>query len=406
MKKLFLAALCLPITTIYGQNWFAPAQIESHIRVLAADSMQGRATGSEGERMAADYILRQFSKAGLKPAGDKGTWLQEFSFGTGTTHDKGRKGTANNVIAWLDNQAKLTLVIGAHYDHLGDGSDGHSLAPNEKGEIHNGADDNASGVAGLIELARYYAGNGEREKFNFVFVAFSGEEMGLLGSDWFINHTPIPLEEISGMLNMDMIGRLDPKKPVLTVSGTGTAPEWENLLKPFSSAVMQIQTDSAGLGPSDHASFYKKGIPALHFFTGSHSDYHKPSDDIQKINFQGIEAVLMVMVGLVDRLPANKLTFLKTRNNASGTRASFKVSLGIMPSYAVSESGLKAESVIEGKPGAKAGMKDGDIVIRIGDHPVKDIQSYMDALGKFEKGQKADLEVIREGVKHVLRVEF
>lgn len=412
MTKHFLKLLGVALSMgaslhLNAQNdWFAISKINQHVSALAHDSMRGRATGSEGETMAANYIISQFKAFGLKPLAGDNNWKQAFDFKTESHGAEARVGKANNVIAWLDNNAPLNIIIGAHYDHLGEGEDGHSLDPAAKGKIHNGADDNASGVAGLIELARYFAKNAERERFNILFVAFSGEELGLLGSDWFVQHPSIDLAKVNCMINMDMIGRLNPAKPQLTVSGSGTAAVWENLLRSFSSAAMEIKTDSSGLGPSDHASFYKKNIPALHFFTGSHADYHKPSDDVEKINSRGIEAVLMVIAGLIEKLPDEKLTFLKTRNASQGSRASFKVSLGIMPSYANSENGLKAEAILDGKPGAKAGMKDGDVIVRIGEHVVKDIQTYMEALGKFEKGQKTSVTVIRDTQTLTLPIEF
>lgn len=391
---------------VTGQNWFDAEILRKHVRVLASDSLEGRGTGTNGEKLAADYIISNFKKYKLSPAGDNKTWLQEFSFKTSSHHGEGREGKAKNVIGYLNNKAPLTIVIGAHYDHLGRGGDGSSLDPNNTDNIHNGADDNASGVAGLLELARYYATNGEKEPFNFLFIAFSGEELGLLGSDWFVNHPTIDLSKVTCMFNMDMIGRLNRDKPALTINGVGTAPEWKSLAESFSSAVMQITTDSSGIGPSDHSSFYHKSIPALHFFTGTHTDYHKPSDDYEKINAPGMEAVLLVMSGMIEKLPREKMTFLKTRNASTTSRAKFSVSLGIMPSYANTGTGLKAEAVLEGKPGRNAGMQDGDIVTAIGEYVITDIQSYMEALGKFKKGDKTIVKILRGEENLNLEVEF
>ncbi|MFM2286273.1 MAG: hypothetical protein RLZZ543_1770, partial [Bacteroidota bacterium] len=376
MKKSLLLLAAFGALQVHAQDWFAPTKVMKHIEVLASDSLRGRGTGTADEEKAAEYVIRQFKQYGLTAQGEKGSWKQEFDFNAGMHGKGGRSGKANNVIGYLDNKAATTIIIGAHMDHLGDGSDGHSLDPHAKGEIHNGADDNASGTAGVIELARFYATNSEKEKFNFLFICFSGEELGLLGSEYFANHPTIDLSKVNCMINMDMIGRLKTDKPVLEVSGVGTAKEWLPLVKSFSSAAMEIKTDSAGVGPSDHTSFYNKQIPVLHFFTGTHADYHKPSDDIEKINAQGEEAVLMVISGVIAKLPASKMEFLKTRNPSMGSSASFKVTLGIMPSYADDSGGLKAEAVLDGKPAFKAGMKDGDIINQIGEYKVTGIQTY------------------------------
>jgi C-terminal processing protease CtpA/Prc len=209
------------------------------------------------------------------------------------------------------------------------------------------------------------------------------------------------------MINMDMIGRLPKEKASLAVSGTGTAAPIEKMIKGFENGALKINTDSAGVGPSDHTSFYNKGIPVLHFFSGTHADYHKPSDDIEKINAQGEEVILLIIAGLIEQLPRDeKLVFLKTRNPSMGTSAKFKVTLGIMPSYANTDDGLKVEAVLDGKAAMKAGMKDGDIITQIGDFPVKEIQTYMEALGKFNKGDKTKIKLTREKQEIVVEVEF
>ncbi|MCB0819985.1 MAG: M20/M25/M40 family metallo-hydrolase [Bacteroidetes bacterium] len=389
-----------------AQTWFHADSIQKHINYLASDELEGRGTGTTGEERAASYIINEFKSFNLEPGAGGINWKQEFDFKAGT-HGTGREGKANNVIGFLDNEAPFTIVIGAHYDHLGKGEDGHSLDAHAEGKIHNGADDNASGTAGVIELARFFAKNSEKEKFNFLFICFSGEELGLLGSEYFANHPTINLENVTCMINMDMVGRLKKDNPVLEVSGVGTAPEWQAMLQKFSSKAMEIKLDSAGVGPSDHTSFYNKNIPVLHFFTGTHSDYHKPEDDADKINAKGEEAVLLVISGVIARLPADrKLEFLKTRNPSMDSSTSFKVTLGIMPSYAGGTDGLKAEAVLDNKPAMKAGMKDGDIVIKMGDMDIHDIQDYMKALGKFEKGQTTTVVVNRNGEKVSLEVTF
>lgn len=356
--------------------------------------------------MAASYIESQFKKIKLEPKGEGKNYRQSFPF-KGGVHGTGTEGTANNLVAYLDNHAAQTIIIGAHYDHLGLGENGSSLDANPQGKIHNGADDNASGVAGLIELARHFVKNKKKEKYNFLFIAFSGEELGLFGSKYFTEHPTIDLSTVNYMINLDMVGRLDPATKALAVSGTGTSPVWENEIKKLSSDELKIKTDSAGVGPSDHTSFYLKNIPVLHFFTGSHSDYHKPSDDWQKINYSGEKAVLEFIVRLVDDLDSTpKLAFLTTKNKSMSSARSFKVTMGVMPSYTSSEEGLKVDGVTDGKPAQKAGIITGDLIVQIGELPIKDIQAYMEALGKFKKGETVPVKVKRNNEVITLSVTF
>src|SRR5579872_3506795 len=202
-------------------------KIKQHIKIQSADSLQGRGTGSDGERMAASYIESQFKKMKLKPLGEQKGYRQSFPF-KGGVHGTGAEGKANNIVAFIDNGSANTIIIGAHYDHLGLGENGSSLDANPQGKIHNGADDNASGVAGLIELANYFQKNKKKEKYNFLFLAFSGEELGLFGSKYFTENPTIDLAKVNYMINLDMIGRLDPVTKSLAVSGTGTSDVWEN----------------------------------------------------------------------------------------------------------------------------------------------------------------------------------
>lgn len=379
-------------------------KIKEHIRTLASDEYEGRNTGSEGEKKANAYIEKQFKAIQLLPKGEKG-YDQPFAFKSGV-HGTGTEGTAENIIGYIDNGAENTIIIGAHYDHLGLGNDGSSLDANPKGKIHNGADDNASGTAGVIELARYFQKNGKKEKNNFLFICFSGEELGLYGSKYFTEHPTIDLSKVTYMINMDMIGRL-PESKNLSVSGVGTSPSWSTVLDKLSNDQLIVKTDSSGMGPSDHSSFYVKNIPALHFFTGSHNDYHKPSDDWDKINYKGEVEVLNAIVKLVNELDAQpKLTFLTTKNKSMGGSRSFKVTLGVMPSYTSDVEGLLIDGVSDGKPAQKAGLLAGDIVVQIGEHEIKDIQNYMEALGKFEKGQTVPVKVKRKNEVLTYSVTF
>lgn len=379
--------------------------LQKHIQFLADDALKGRQTGSEGERMAMDYIQKEFKKLKLSPMGDGSSFEQAFAF-KGGTHGTGAEGMAHNVVAFLDNKADKTIIIGAHYDHLGIGENGSSLDANPQGKIHNGADDNASGVAGVLELARYFKNNKVKENSNFLFICFSGEELGLFGSKYFTEKPTLELSNVNYMINMDMIGRLNPTTKSLSISGSGTSPVWETLFKNTTTS-LNIKTDSAGIGPSDHTSFYLKNIPVLHFFTGSHSDYHKPSDDWDKINYAGEKEVLDLVINVVEKLDDQpKLAFLPTKNKSMGSSRSFKVTMGVMPSYTSDAAGLLVDGVTEGKPAQKAGILTGDIITQIGDQTIKDMQSYMDALGKFEKGQQVPVKIIRNKEEKILQVTF
>jgi C-terminal processing protease CtpA/Prc len=209
------------------------------------------------------------------------------------------------------------------------------------------------------------------------------------------------------MINMDMVGRLNPATHKLIINGTGTSPVWENAVKSINSAPLVIKTDSSGMGPSDQTSFYLKKIPALHFFTDSHSDYHKSSDDADKINYAGEVQVLDYIVKLLDKIDAQpKFAFLTTKNKSMGGSRSFKVTMGIMPSYSSEVEGLQVDGVSDGKPAQKAGVKAGDIIIQMGDMPVKNIEDYMKGLGSFDKGQTIPVKVKRGSEFLTLDVTF
>ncbi len=398
---ILLSLLCTGLTAQINS-----AQIKAHIQILSSDSLEGRGTGTAGEKLALHYIQSQWKKWGIQPKGDANGYSQKFTFKSGV-HGTGAEGSAYNVVGYIDNKALYTVVIGAHYDHLGLGNQGSSLDANPQDKIHNGADDNASGVAGVLELARYFQTNKVKESTNFLFICFSGEELGLYGSKFYTEHPTIPLEKITYMINMDMVGRLDPATKSVAVSGTGTSPVWEPYLKSLSGKPLAIKTDSAGVGPSDHTSFYLKNIPVLHFFTGSHSDYHKPSDDAEKINADGEKEILALIIRLTEKLNGQqKLTFLPTKNKSMSSSRSFKVTMGVMPSYTSNEEGLKVDGVSDGKPAQKAGILTGDVIVQIGDFAIKDIQAYMDSLTKFEKGQTVPVKVKRGSETVTVQVTF
>jgi hypothetical protein len=302
--------------------------------------------------------------------------------------------TGKNVAGFIDNGAANTIVLGAHYDHLGYGEDKNSLYSGSTPMIHNGADDNASGTAALIALAKIIKKKGNK-KYNYLFAAFSGEELGLYGSKYFVEHSPINLNTINYMINMDMVGRLNDSTHGLTIGGFGTSPVWGNIIG-YNNPYFKIKIDSAGNGPSDHTSFYRKDIPVLFFFTGTHSDYHKPSDDADKINFEGEVIIIRCIETLIDKtVELDKIPFLKTREAASMGKSSFKVTMGIMPDYTFSGNGVLVDGVSDNRPAQKAGIKTGDVITQLGEFVVSDVQTYMQALNKHTKGETIKVKIIR-----------
>jgi hypothetical protein len=318
--------------------------------------------------------------------------------------------TGHNVIAFLNNKAPNTVVIGAHYDHLGYNELGGSTyrkTENEKPQIHNGADDNASGTAALIELAEVIK-KAHLSKYNYLFIAFSGEEEGLLGSNYFCKHPTIDTTKINYMINMDMLGRLDSTKNTFAIDGVGTSPTWNTVLGKINIDGIKPKTSESGVGASDHTSFYNIGIPVLHFFTGTHYDYHKPSDDDQFINYKGELAVLKYIYNLIYNLEQEpKLVFTKTKDTHSSTGStSFKVTLGIMPDYMHEGKGVKIDGVTDGRPAANAGLKRGDLIIKLDNDELADMQAYMKCLEKYNKGEKTKVMIIRDGKELEFNVTF
>lgn len=313
--------------------------------------------------------------------------------------------TGNNVAAYLDNHQPLTVIIGAHYDHLGHGEDGNSLYTGKTPEIHNGADDNASGTAALLQLAKWLK-KAKLKQYNYLFLHFSGEEMGLLGSKAIAKEAGIDSSRIAYMINMDMVGRLVDSTKAITLGGVGSSPSWGTAVKTLQEEGFRVKIDSSGIGPSDHTSFYEKGIPVLFFFTGTHHDYHKPSDDADKINYAGEALVLKGIeriISQMDVLP--RPVFTPTKNSTMG-RVSFKVTLGIMPDYSWTGEGLRVDGIIDNRPAQQAGLQADDVIIQIGKDKVKGIQTYMQALGHLNFGEKTTVVVLRKGKTVALPVEF
>lgn len=530
----------------------AMANMKSDVVFLADDKLMGRETGTEGERMAAEYIANRFQALGLQPLGDDSTYLQEFDFnappvlgeknrlqvgrkemklgddfypvsfsGTGSVlskltmclygihapdlnyddlegkeiddrvvaisvgspdgihphskylahHDlqqrvnvlveRGAKGiilynddataedpsaklsalikpatvpvvfmkgegldellvTNNpvaltvdviraknqgyNVVGFVDNGQDKVVVLGAHYDHLGMG-DGGSLYRGEPA-VHNGADDNASGVAVMTQIVADLIADEKAKHSDYLLIAFSGEEKGLFGSKHWTSNPTIPLDEINYMLNYDMVGRLDSTETI-SINGVGTSPSWE-VLENIKAGELAIKTTKSGIGASDHSSFYHQGIPAIHFFTGAHSDYHKPSDDEELINYEGMLRICRFTEELISELGSmeGELEYTKSAEESGRSAPRFTVTLGVIPDYLFDEGGMRIDGVTDGKPAANAGLIQGDVVVKLGDFHVHDMMSYMDALSKFKKGDATTVEVERGEERKTMDIQF
>lgn len=374
--------------------------IQEDVQFLADDALEGRQTGTIGEQKAAKYIAERFKNLGLTPKGTDG-YFQAFSFKPKTdphqevkynVKDGDSTITGTNVLGFIDNKADNTVIIGAHYDHLGYGAEG-SLFRGKKKEIHNGADDNASGVAVLLNLAQKLKTKNTNN--NYLFITFSGEEMGLLGSNYYTKNPTIDNKKANYMINMDMVGRLKADS-TLAVYGVGTSPIFKQTLQAHNNRFKLVQKES-GVGPSDHTSFYNSDIPVLHFFTGQHEDYHKPSDDTERLHFKGMQIISNYIFEIITDLDNNgKLPFRKTKNESEEVPR-FKVGLGVIPDYLFDGKGMRIDGISEDKPAQKAGLQKGDIVLKLGDSAVFDMMSYMKVLATFKAGDKTNVTVDRQG---------
>lgn len=386
----------------------ATGQIRTDVEILSSDALQGREVGTEGEKLAADYIADRLKKIGAEPRGTEGFFQPFFVKESQNPHEKPElssdsiSGTSGkNVIGFIDNPGEEIVIIGAHYDHLGYG--GFSSLHRGDSAIHNGADDNASGIAALLALAELF--QQKRTNRDILLIAFSGEEKGLWGSNYFVKNPTIDLKRVNFMINMDMVGRLDSARG-MAINGTGTAPNWPAVLDSANTGGLKVTMKESGVGPSDHTSFYLQDIPVLHFFTGQHEDYHKPTDDAGLINYKGIRKIVNHIANVVYHTdPKARLTFQKTKNeSASGPR--FTVTLGVVPDYLFDGKGMRIDGVTDDKPAQKAGLQKGDVVVQLGDSTVTDMMSYMRALSAFEAGDQTTVVVDREGEKLEAEIQF
>lgn len=436
MKKQFFSFFLL-VSLVFGiaaqqaqKQTESGKNLRASVAYLASDKLEGRRTGEKGATVAAGFVANMFAKYKLKGGivkNGKQGFLQSFPY-----QPRNEKGEilpdtapveAYNVIGILEGTDAVlkneAIVIGAHYDHLGKGGMG-SLAANSK-EIHHGADDNASGTAALIELARIFAKE-KKNKRTLIFIAFGGEEEGLLGSRFYVNNPVFPLEKTIAMINMDMIGRLNENK--LTVGGIGTANEWKDLIEKSNPRrvidtsdaqrasmslvpYFRLQLNEDGFGPSDHSSFYGKQIPVLFFFTGTHLDYHKPTDTADKINYEGLEMVMNYVAEIVraiDQNP-NKPTYKVAPSSSTGGRTSFNVTIGVIPGYGDSNDGMPLDGVRDGSPAAIAGLKAGDKIVKFAGKEVKNVQDYTKILGELEADKEYEIEVIRGTERLIFKVK-
>ena len=407
------------------------ANLRKHIEYLASDKLEGRRTGEHGAMLAADYIADQFKKIGLRSrmasASGKPGFLQAFP-GKGDRPDK--RVIGYNVVGILDGtDPKLkneAIVIGAHYAHLGHGGEG-SLAPNST-DIHHGADDNASGTAAVIEMARQFSAE-RKNKRTIIFIAFSGEEEGLFGSKYYVNNPVFPIEKTVAMINLDMVGRLHDDK--LTIGGIGTSSEWTDLLNTknkrsifdagltgtkqngttqfiiapvATSEIFKLQLNEDGFGPSDHSSFYGKKISVLFFFTGTHLDYHKPSDTADKINYDGEARVISYITSIAKAIGQNSVrpTYKVAKSPASpgGGRVGITITLGTIPSYTDSTDGMVIDGVRDDSPAAKTGLKANDKIVKLAGQDINNIQDYTKVLGTMKAGEDYEIVIIR-GAEHL-----
>lgn len=367
-------------------------QMVYEVSYLSSDELEGRETGTDGEKKAAEYISSKFLEYGLIGQGTDG-YLQTFEASIKEnphTNTIKKKIQATNVVGYLDNNQDETIIIGAHYDHIGYG-DFSSLYDGGR-EIHNGADDNASGVSIMLNLAKSL---NKVKEYNYLFIGFSGEEHGLFGSSHYAKNPTIDLENVRFMINFDMVGRLNTEK-TLAINGIGTSSYWDQLINNSNTFDFKLKTTESGIGPSDHTSFYLQDIPSIHFFTGQHEDYHKPSDDVEKINFEGMYEIYKYVESIIkSSTEIENFDFVETKSDST-TSPRFSVTLGVMPDYMFDGEGMRIDGVSKEKTAEKYGILKGDIVIKMGDLEVKDMMGYMKGLSMYEKGDSTTVQVKRE----------
>lgn len=372
-------------------------------RYLADDALEGRDAGTPGAACAAEYLAWTFHRLGLAPGGEDGSYFQDVPLAS-VTNPHARGGTGRNVLAVLpgtDRRADEYIVVGAHFDHLGYGGPG-SLDPGSR-EIHNGADDNASGVAALVRVAELLA-VGPRPRRPVLFMAFTGEEDGLLGASHWTKNPTVPLEKVLAMINLDMVGRL--RENGLVVYGVGTAAEWTGIVDPLlaQAGITDASRIPDGYGASDQTAFYMEGIPVLHLFTNTHTDYHRPSDDWERIDVAGIRTIADVVAGIARRVGSDPRMAViadvgRAPETGGGDAAApgYGAYLGTIPDFSPVDYGVLLGGVRDDAPADLAGLRQGDIIVRVGEVEVKDLYALTDALRKYRPGEEVEIEYLRDG---------
>jgi hypothetical protein len=384
--------------------------IRRDIDYLASPALAGRLTGTPGNDSAAAYIARRYTALRLTPLGID--FEEHFTARPPTHAGPARAWPTQNVVALLPGRdptlREQFVIVGAHFDHLGTSTEG-ALDPDDRTAVRLGADDNASGTAAVMELARLFARAPARR--SIIFANFTGEEEGLLGSQYLVEHLPVTLDSVDAMLNFDMVGRL--RNDRLIVYGVATAKELPALLDSANNATsrLHIAAQGDGYGPSDQTSFYARGIPVLHFFTDLHDDYHRATDVASKIDAAG-EARVVAVAAAVLRAIADRperLTYVnvpapvQTMPREGGS----EVYLGSIPDMGGSDTpGLKLAGVRAGTPADVAGLKAGDVVVEFGGQPVKDLYEYSNALYSHKPGDEVDIVVLRDGKRLTLHARL
>ncbi len=395
--------------------------LHDYVAFLTADALEGRLTGTMGEKLAAQYIATQFLKLGLEPAGDNGTFFQEFNFTSGISPIREKKHhlkRGHNVLARLrlGNQAQPLIVIGAHLDHLGHGTlSGSRQRENEKNRIHPGADDNASGVASILEIAAKLHSLKIQNKLqgnkDILFAAWSGEEYGILGSSHFVTNLikrsakKSLRSQIDAAINLDMVGHL---RKSLVIQGVGSSAEWSQFIteiKQHHAMPILIQNDP--YLPTDSTSFYIRGIPTLNFFTGAHDEYHTPRDTAETLNYEGIKSISEFLVDLILTIENKNhvISYKAVHQSSEKPKREFKLYLGTIPDYAGSDvSGVRLSGIAKNSPAEEAGLQSNDVIIKLAGKNIHDIYDYTSVLNSLYVGKPVSLIILRKQKKIALKI--
>lgn len=375
----------------YSASFSMTANLQKHVSYLASDGLEGRLTGSVGEKQAAEYIKQQFQQIGLTPAGDNRTFLEKIIVPKHPSNIK-----AYNVLAKLivDPDTKQLIVVSAHLDHLGRGQDGGSRSGSNK--IHPGADDDASGVASVIELARQLHALALRGNKNILFAVWTGEEIGVLGSSYFIKNFKhqFPTEKIVAVVNLDMIGHLRSK---LVIQGVGSSDDWPQLIKKsMLNPTLKIIMQKDPYLPTDSTTFYIRQIPSLNLFTGAHDFYHTPRDTAGTLNYKGIKLISEYVIALLGNIEMQSTIHYQAIAKPKNEGGILKNYLGTIPDYASTNiKGVKLAGVAKKSPAAIAGIRANDVVIKLAGKSIRDIYDYMAAINNLQIGEPTEILVVR-----------